>query len=518
MTIGSRLIVGVVIVLVVGAAIPAGAGQDNVKYEDGKLYVDGQARIFWGFIWRHDFNSFAEMERFHFNLCLANSPKELDQAADAGVYLMARHRWTAPKFVDQIVSHPAIVAWFLMDDANTQKEAEELQRRVNAVKEVDQVHPTVADITGRSVESDKKFVDIIDIYGPYFYPLPTKGFRWYFHDFLDELRYAAPYPYVWTAMQSASIRGAHGRMGFTWQDMQMYPDPGQFRLLCWGAAAHGVRGFMFFKDRGLLPPDMDNGDRAAEAVIIAHEFEIIGDEIAGGDDVRDGAQCVDPDIDVTRIDLDDHTILIASVIRDNYTYAMDDALAAVTVSLARPPQLEGELRAYSFGFPRLEPVPLREEDGQLIVGPHNVEICDTIVIEEAGACQTEHAVQIKEHLPAVAATMQSLLRYQHEKMAYVNRSLVDLEVDVPAARAAFDQAVKLKAQSAQEFAQAKFAASFVTARAAQRHYRLMLYHYREYAEQFREHAPQPMHLYLMMPHGLPKYFASFDHTAVKMGK
>jgi len=495
----------------------ATAGVDNVRFEDEKLYVDGKPFFFWGFIWRSGANSFEEMKKFHFNACLGKlSQAQFDEAAEVGVYLMAPHSSTTKSPPEWVVHHPAMIAYFTGDDVAGQKGREKQLKIVEQIRKVDQSHPTTADLNGRSIESDILFVDILDIYAPYAYPLPRYGFRWYFEDFLDKLRYGVGRKYMWTAMQSASIYGAHGRMGFTWKDMQQYPAPGQFRLLCWGSIAHGLRGFMFWKDRGLLPPDMDNGDRTAESVIIALELEVIGDEIVAGDEVRDGAACADPEIDVGRIDLADHTILIASLIRDNYTYAMDEALSQVELTLPRPPQLEGELRAYSFGFPTLEPVPLREEGGQLIVGPHDVEICDTIVIEEAGACQFEHAAQISERLPEAAATAQALLRYLHEKMYYVNRHLLDLDVDVPAARAAYNKAIALKQQSAQEFDQGQFARSFTTARAAQRSYRQMLYEYREYAEQFRKYAPEPMHLYLMMPYDLPKYFASFDHTTVRL--
>ncbi len=503
-------------VLVAVVAVPVSAGQDNVKFEDGKLYVDGKPFFFWGFIWRSGCNSFEEMRKFGFNACLAGAktPAEFDEALDNSVRLMVYHGSDSQPPAEWIAKHPATVAWFVGDDMSWHGGARICQERVEQIRKIDQVLPALADLNARQVGSDILFNDILEIYAPYAYPLPTRGYRWYFHDFLDKLREGTGNKYLWTACQSASIYSIHGRMGFTWGDMYRFPTPGQFRLLCWGGIAHGIRGFMFWKDSGLLPADMDNGDRTAEAVIIAHELEMIGDEIVAGDDVRHTVHCANVDVDVGRIDLADHTILIASLVRENYHFAMDDALAEIELTLPRPPQLGGELRAYSFGFPELGPVALREEGGWLIVGPHRIEITDVIVIEELGAIQDEHAAQVKERLPGVASTVQALVNYQHEKMDWVNSSLIALDVDVPWARDAFNRAVELKDQSAREFGDDRFGQSFRTARAAQRHYRRMLWAYREHAVRFKDRVPEHLHIYLMMPYGLPKYFASFGDTLV----
>ena len=114
----------------------------------------------------------------------------------------------------------------------------------------------------------------------------------------------------------------------------------------------------------------------------------------------------------------------------------------------------------------------------------------------------------------MAAAGQSLLHYLHPKMDYVHRHLVNLDVDLPIATNCYNRAVELKEQSAKEFNHAEFAASFASTRAAQRNYRQMLWEYREYAEQFKEYASEDMQLYLAMPYELPRYFASFDHTAI----
>ena len=137
-----------------------------------------------------------------------------------------------------------------------------------------------------------------------------------------------------------------------------------------------------------------------------------------------------------------------------------------------------------------------------------------IVIEEAGACRARHAEQLSAHLPAAAAAAQALLGYLHPKMEAVHRQLVALQVDVPKARLCHDQAVLLKEQSAREFAADNYAASFQSARVAQRNYRQMLWEYRAYAERFKAYVATDMQLYLTVPYGLPRYFASFDHRAV----
>jgi len=494
------------------AGSPAVAGEDNVRFEDGKMYVDGKPFLYWGPIWQ-DGNSFETLKQYRFNACSGRPDRPvLDHAAEAGLHLMVGLRGYDPP-AEWLVKHPAMLAWFLMDDAAGEEHLKIIQDKVAAIRQTDQTHPALADIIG-ALDDQKKFMEVLNIYAPYHYPLPEDGYWYYFHDWLDGHRDTTGHKYLWTAFQCSGIYSFHARKGYTWSDQLQYPAPGQFRLLCWGAMAHGVRGFMFWPIQGLLPANNDIGDRTAEAVIMSHELEIIGEEIVAGDDVRDGAHCARDDIDVGRIDLHDHTILIASVIRDNYQYAMDEAVANVEITLPRPPQLDGELRAYNFGFPQIEQVELRQEGDQLIVGPHNIEITDVIVIEEAGACQPQHTTQIKQHLPAVAAAAQSLLRYLDAKMEYVNHHLVDLNVDVPRARKCFAKAVQLKDQSAEEFNNSRFATSFRSARAAQRNYRQMLWEYREYALQFREYASVEMQLYLMMPYELPRYFASFDHTAV----
>ena len=484
-----------------------------MRFENEKMYVDGKPFFFWGFIWRN--SSLETLKQYRFNACLARrrDPEEFDQAAELGFHLMVPHYDETAPPEEWLGKHPATIAWFLMDDANSPEQAKQVQGMVNQVRKVDPIHPTLVDLNGMTVEADLRFVDIIDIYAPYWYPLPTRGYRWYF-DHLDERRDGVGRKYMWSAVQCSGIYSFHARQGYTWSDQLQYPAPGQFRLLCWGAIAHGMRGFMFWPAEGLLPPNNDVGDRTAEAMIMAHELEIIGGEIVAGDEVRDGAHCTREDIDLGRIDLPDHTILIASVIRDNYDRAMDEAVADVQISLPRPAQLDADLRAYSFGFPQIEEVPLRQEGDQLIVGPHNIEITDAIVIEEVGACRAEHAAQVKERLPAVAAAAQSLLHYLHPKMDYVHRHLVSLQVELPKAQACAAEAVRLKQRSAQEFNDGRFALSFASARAAQRNYRQMLWEYREYAERFKEYATEDMQLYLEMPYELPRYFASFDHTAV----
>ncbi len=505
----------IVAVLAVGllAANPAAAEEGNVRFENEKMYVDGKPFFYWGFIWRN--SSLETLKQYGFNACLARrrDQEEFDRAAELGFHLMIPHYDETAPPAAWMAQHPATIAWFLMDDANSPEHAKQVQGIVNQVRKVDPTHPTLVDLNGMTVEADLRFVDIIDIYAPYWYPLPTRGYRWYF-DHLDERRDGVGRKYMWSAIQCSAVFSYHASLGFTWSDQLKYPAPGQFRLFCWGLIAHGMRGFMFWPEEGLLPANNDIGDRTAEAIIMAHELEIIGGEIVAGDEVRDGARCADPDIDLARIDLPDHTILIASVIRDNYEYAMDEAVADVEISLPRPPQLAGELRAYSFGFPQIEEVRLCQKGDQLIVGPHQVEISDVIIIEEAGACHSEHAAQIKQHLPAVAAAAQSLLRYLHAKMDYVHRHLVNLDVDLPQARVCAAEAVRLKEQSAKQFDDGRFAASFASARAAQRNYRQMLWEYREYAEQFKGYTTGEMHLYLQMPYELPRYFASFDHTAV----
>ncbi len=504
----------VIVVLATGVLLsgPAGAGVNNIQFEDGKMYVDGKPFLYWGPIWKAGM-SFETLNQYGFNACSGRPDQAiLDQAAEAGIHVMVGlHGYDPP--AQWLVKHPALLAWFLMDDAAGEDHLKIIKDKVAAIRQTDQTHPALADIIG-SLEDQGRFMEHLDIYAPYHYPLPEDGYQYYFHDWLDGHRDATGHKYLWTAFQCSGVYSFRARKGWTWQDQLRFPTPSQFRLLCWGAMAHGVRGFMFWPMEGLLPANNDVGDRTAEAMIISHELDIVGDEIVAGDDIREGAQCERDDIDVGRIDLDDRTILIASVLRDGYEYAIDEALAEVTITLPRPPQLSGELRAYALGFPQVETVPLREEGNRLVVGPHPVELTDVIVVEEAGTCRDEHAAQIRQHLPAAAAATQSLLSYLHPKMAHVHNSLVDLKVDVAEAEFCFNQAISWKKESTAQFRRDDYAASFAAARTAQRYYRKMLWEYREYAKDFRDYASADMQMYLRVPYGLPRYFASFDHTAV----
>ncbi len=505
-----RLLLAAMLVFAVGSA--ACLAQSNVRYENERMYVDGEPFFYYGFIWYYPCTPLEMLKEYHYNAVDANGRggrlQEYDRAARAGIHLMdsSVQEW--------IPKHPAFLAWFLLDDAAGEQDAKLVRERVERVRTVDKTHPTLVDLNGRTIESDKLFVDTIDIYAPYAYPIPTKSYQWYFHDFLDHLRDGVGRKYMWSAFQCSGIYSFHGHMGFTSRDMHMYPTPGQFRLLCWGAVAHGMRGFMFWPISGLLPPQADNGDRTAEALIMAHELEIIGGDIIEGDEVRDGVTADCQDIDLGRIDLADSTIIIASVVRDKYQWAMDEATATATITLPRPKQLHGTLTAYRFGFPCIADLDMQADAGNLTIPAVSVDVTQVIVIQEARGPREQYQRELAKRLPEVAAHTQMLLEYLHAKMQHVHARLHALEVELDSADEHYAQATQLKAASEQAFVNDDFASAFGLARRAQQHYRAMLYDYREYAESLLDSAPPGVSHLLMMPYTLPRFFAAFDHTAV----
>ncbi|MFP3904757.1 MAG: hypothetical protein ACLFWB_10995, partial [Armatimonadota bacterium] len=340
------------------------------------------------------------------------------------------------------------------------------------------------------------------------------GYDWYFYDFLDTLRDGVNRKYMWSAYQCSGIYSHHGRIGFNARDMHMYPTAGQFRLLCWGGIAHGIRGFMFWPISGLLPPGDDNGDRTAEAMIISKELDVLGDDIIEGVEVRDGATADREDIDIGRIDLPHHTILIASVVRDGYEFAMDTATATTTIELPRPEALEGDLQAYSVRFGGFEDIDMQEQGDTVVLPDVDIDVTQVLVIQDDQGPREEYESAFTEKLPEAAEDTQMLLEYLHGKMSYVHNRLQALEVDVASAPHEFEEAVRLKGASAMTFEAGNHAEAYNLCRQAQRHYRQMLYDYRAHAAAIRSEAPPRVGKYLMMPYTLPRFFAAFDHTKV----
>ena len=64
--------------------------QDDVKFEDEKMYVDGKPFLHWGFIWSG--HPLEMLKQFRFNAQLGTRKQaEYDQAVELGIHLMAPH-------------------------------------------------------------------------------------------------------------------------------------------------------------------------------------------------------------------------------------------------------------------------------------------------------------------------------------------------------------------------------------------------------------------------------------------
>jgi hypothetical protein len=478
------------------------------------VYVNGEPFFYYGFIWQNA-GSIEQYAKRHFNaFYIGTSAEKVAEAQKHGLKVMVGV--TSEEQMAELAKAPNLVAWFILDDASGAERLGQCEERVARVKRVDTQHPTVADENSRTVEGDRPFAALMDIYAPYTYPIPRSTMEWYQQEFLDKLRDGCGRKYIWGAFQCSGIYSRHRLMGFSSEHMRMYMEPAQLRLLVWMGISHGMRGIMYWPDQGLFQPEDDCGDRLAEASIIGCELDLLGQFIVAGDEQRGTARTNREDVEVCRIDRGDESLLILTKHGKNYHYAVDEALATdVTVSFRPPGDPEGYV-AYAVSFPEARQLRTRPRGGELEADAGTVLVNELIMVTKDRAHIARLSRGLAERLPEVARYGQELAECFSAKAGYVHRALQALGVGLPGqanAEALWERAEAKFAESRRLFKAGEMADSYRTAREAEAQYRKLLYLYRERADDFSHLVPPDARVYGMMPYSLPEYFAAFDPEA-----
>ena len=511
---------GGLIIICVALAACSAYGQSIVTWENDKVFVDGEPFFYYGFIWQED-GSIEDYAKHHFNAFYARTDlAKIAAAQKAGLKVMAGVTGDE-ELMAELAQAPNLVAWFILDDASGTEALKKCRERVAIVKRVDTNHPTIADENSRTVEGDKPFADLLDIYAPYTYPIPRQTMEEYEHDFLDKLRDGCGRKYIWGAFQCSGIYSFHFRMGFQPDHLNMYMEPAQFRLLVWMAISHGMRGIMLWPDTGLFMPKDKGGDRLAEASIVGCELELLGPFIVAGDERRDAARTSHEDVEVCQIDRGEESLLILTKHGENYHYAVDEALATDVQVRFRPAgDLEG-YHAYSVSFPEVSELSVRALGQHLSIEVGSVQVTDLILVTKDRTHIERLSAGMAQRLADVARSAQELLDCFSAKAGWVHRSLQALNVDLRdgvSAPGIWEQAEAAKATAQQLYQEGELAASYRAARGAEALYRKLLYLYRERADDYIDMVPAEARIYRMMPYSLPDYFSSFDPKAAPMGE
>ncbi len=285
----------------------------------------------YGLLWLHGASP-ADLAEHRFTACYVGADTVLArEAAHHGLRVVARPR--NPTEAAWFAREPALAAWFLVDDAAGEADLATCRKRLEMIRRVDTEHPTFAFENGRTVESDRPFAELLDVYSPYAYPFPQQTIDEYADGFLDELRYGVGRERLWTTVQCSGIYSQHRRFGLDARQQSTIVDGSQFRLIFWTAVSHGARGVFLWPEFGLFDRYGWGRERLAEAAIIGNELEVLGGHLLAGSETRGGATSRTRGIRAARIDRDGLSLVIVRRSKPGFELAIgasdDDAVVDV---------------------------------------------------------------------------------------------------------------------------------------------------------------------------------------------
>ncbi len=284
------------------AHLRADGNGEHIVFKNERLYVDGKPFLLfapWGAIPER----FPLYKKYHLTGVMG-APKHLDACAEHGLMLVtAALEWPHYRgekleaHINSLKGHPAALAWFLADDYGGVSPA--MLDNVERIRKCETHLPTVADIIG--YDADRRGASaFVDICAPYTYPAPIRTYRWY-ADYLDHNMKNMGRQFNWTCPQAKgySLFAGTGQAGF----FNQFPTAAQMRLQTYVGLACGIRGFMYFSGGHLI------NHKLSELGIVCLEVEPLTELIVEAAKVPGGVVADNDQIDVRRVDWQDHTLL-----------------------------------------------------------------------------------------------------------------------------------------------------------------------------------------------------------------